>query len=451
MAADPLAEGLRLAASGQGLAAVEQFRLAARQAPEDARPHLNAGSLLLDLGQPGEALPHLQRAAAMAPGEARVHALLGLALVRLGRDAPGFAHLHAAWSMARPDAASAGGPGSPDIAMLTAVNLALALMAKGDHAAARPLLRQAIALAPGRVEPCYLLAIACQRGWDLQGARAAILRALEIEPDNARALTNLSAIQNDLGQSQAAIDSAWRALQAAPDNSGIWSNLIFLLDFDSRQDTATQQAVRRHWAARFAAKPAPAAPARPAEPERRLTIGYVSPDFRRHSAARAFGPVILSRDRARFAAICYMTQPDSDAQTALYRQHADAWREVAGLSDDDMAARIRADGVDILVDCCGHTEGHRLAVFARKPAPVQVSAWGHPTGTGLAAIDWLLTDPVVIPPEEDALFAERPYRLGMAALLRPHPAPEGAFPTRRRRRRMRAAISASAPSPGHRN
>jgi len=430
--AGPLAAGLRLAAAGDGPGAVAMFRQAAVLAPADPRPHLNAGSLLLDLGLTGEALPHLEQAMALAPGEPRAQAMLGLAQVRLGRDGPGFAHLHAACLHAFPTGTEADPPTATEARVLTAANLALALMAKGDHAAARPWLRRATALDPGRVEPWYLLALACQRGWDLQGAKAAILQALALAPGNPRVLANLSSVQKDLGQSQAAVESAFRAVQAAPGDSGLWSNLIFLLDFDSRQTTASQQAVRRNWAARFAPGiPAGIAPGRhagPPEPARRLTIGYVSPDFRQHSAARAFGPVILQRDRERFAAICYMTQPAADSQTAVYRQAADGWREAAGLSDAELDAQIRADGIDILVDCCGHSEGHRLQVFARKPAPVQVSAWGHPTGTGLAAIDWLLTDPVVVPPAEDSLFAERPYRLEMIALLRPQPAPAGAIP-----------------------
>lgn len=430
------------AETGGGLAA--QLARCARDhaaRPDDPGPCQVAGGLLLDAGRTGEALPWLQRAQALAPQDPVTLALLGLAEVRLGRPAEGFPRLHAAWTTAE----AATGPGAGRVRLIATCNLALGLMAAGDHAAAVPLLERATALAPGSAEAWYLLGIARQRAWDLPGADQAVRRAMELAPGNANALANLASVQKDLGEPQAAVESAWRAVQARPDDSGIWSNLIFLLDFDSRQTTATQQAVRRHWAARFA--PAmPAQPAhRPADPDRPLTIGYLSPDFRRHSAARAFGPVILNRDRGQFRAACYMTQPAGDDMTERFRRNADLWREVAGLSDAALAAQIRADGVDILVDCCGHTEGHRLEVLASRPAPVQVSAWGHPTGTGLAAIDWLFTDPLVIPPEEDALFAERPYRLEMLALLRPLAEPPVAPPPAETRGSISFGAFARAP------
>ncbi len=416
--------GIRLAAAGRIDEAVACFAETAAAASGDPRPLLNAGTLLLDQDRLGEALPWLRRALAAAPGNPRALCGLGLAEVRMGDLENGFARLHRAWTAIEADE-TAEPARLREERMLVSANLALALMASGDHAAACPLLRRAAELAPQRVEPWYLLALACQRNWDLEGAEAAARSALKAEPGNPRALANLSSILKDTGRAEDAVESAWQALQARPWDSGLWSNLIFLMDFDSRQSTATQQAVRQHWAARFAptaaagSGSAPAPAARAAEPDRRLTIGYVSPDFRYHSAARAFAPVIFGRDRSRYAAICYMTSPTGDAMTARFRADADGWRDAAGLSDDALEAQIRADEVDILVDCCGHTEGHRLPVFARRPAPVQVSAWGHPTGTGLAAIDWLFSDPVVVPPDEAALFAETPYPLATVALLRP--------------------------------
>ncbi|MFC3227202.1 tetratricopeptide repeat protein [Marinibaculum pumilum] len=461
-AARRLDDGVRLAAAGRIDDAVACFAAAAQAVPADPRALLNAGSLLLDQGRAAEALPWLERALSAAPADPRALCSLGTTEVRLGRTAAGFGHLHAGWQAAEARAAQAGDDTAAREAvrpmqMLASANLALALMAVGDHAAACPLLERTAGLAPERAEPWYLLALARQRIWDLDGAERAARRALQVEADNPRALANLASILKDLGRPAEAVDLAWQALRNRQWDSSLWSNLIFLLDFDSRQDTASQQAVRRHWALRFGgprnlpAAPAPAvadpgapAPAAP-DPERRLTIGYVSPDFRRHSAARAFAPLILGRDRSRLAAVCYMTSPATDDLTARFRDAADLWRDATTMSDGSLEAQIRADGIDILVDCCGHTDGHRLEVFARRPAPVQVSAWGHPTGTGLAAIDWLFTDPVVVPPQEDALFVERPYRMESVALLRPMLDPPVAPPPFRTRGAISFGAFARAP------
>jgi predicted O-linked N-acetylglucosamine transferase (SPINDLY family) len=97
--------------------------------------------------------------------------------------------------------------------------------------------------------------------------------------------------------------------------------------------------------------------------------------------------------------------------TEEFQSLADSWVDAAQLSDDELADRIISDGVDILVDLSGHSAGNRLAVFARKPAPIQVTAWGHATGTGLATMDYLFSDPVAIPEAVRHLFAEKVYDL----------------------------------------
>src|SRR5690606_16341893 len=113
----------------------------------------------------------------------------------------------------------------------------------------------------------------------------------------------------------------------------------------------------------------------------------------------AFGPVIRNHDRSRFRVIIYSSVDRPDRVTADYRRLADAYHNCLRLTDDEMAEQIRRDRVDILIDLSGHTGGHRLRVLARKPAPVQVHAWGH-VGTGLTAIDYYMSDPVLVRPEE---------------------------------------------------
>lgn len=126
-------------------------------------------------------------------------------------------------------------------------------------------------------------------------------------------------------------------------------------------------------------------------------LGYVSSDFNAHSAAFIFKPVLQHHDRAQFEIVCYSCSSKVDTTTSEFQGIADRWRDASQWTDERLAAEIRADGVDILIDLSGHTRGNRLSVFARKPAPIQVHGWGHGTGTGLPTIDYLFSDPVAIP------------------------------------------------------
>lgn len=139
------------------------------------------------------------------------------------------------------------------------------------------------------------------------------------------------------------------------------------------------------------------------DPHRRLRIGYVSPDFRRHAVAKFIEPVIAHHDHERFEVHCYHNSNANDVITRRISQSADMWHEVVHLSDESLAALIRADGIDILVDLAGHTRGGRLLCFARKPAPLQLTYLGHGNTTGLRGMDFRITDAVADPPG----FAER--------------------------------------------
>jgi protein O-GlcNAc transferase len=148
------------------------------------------------------------------------------------------------------------------------------------------------------------------------------------------------------------------------------------------------------------------------DPQRALRVGYVSADFRRHSVAYFLRGLVASHDRRRVRVYCYSNVERADTVTAEFQSLADEWRPVTGLPDAAVAEQVRADRIDILVDLGGHTGGNRLLVFARKPAPVQVTWLGYPNTTGLPAIDYRLTDDIADPPgEADALHTEKLVRL----------------------------------------
>lgn len=152
-----------------------------------------------------------------------------------------------------------------------------------------------------------------------------------------------------------------------------------------------------------------------AKPHSPLRVGYVGGDFKTHSAAMIFGNVVLGHDQARVLPYLYSNlpvNPEGDAWTKKFREAAgDRWRDIAALTDEQADALVRKDEVDVLVDLAAHTAGGRLSLFLRKPAPVQVTAWGFAHGTGCPEVDYFFADPVVVPPEDGVHYAEKIFHL----------------------------------------
>jgi protein O-GlcNAc transferase len=135
------------------------------------------------------------------------------------------------------------------------------------------------------------------------------------------------------------------------------------------------------------------------DPDRPLRIGYVSPDFRMHPVARFLYPVLARHDPGQFEVFCYSATPTVDARTLAFQKIAGPrWREIRRLTPDQSADLIRRDQIDILIDTTGHTGGFRLMLFARKPAPVEVTWLGYPDTTGLESMDYRITDAHADPP-----------------------------------------------------
>jgi predicted O-linked N-acetylglucosamine transferase (SPINDLY family) len=155
-------------------------------------------------------------------------------------------------------------------------------------------------------------------------------------------------------------------------------------------------------------------------------VGLVSPDLRRHPVAFFLLPVLEALDQERYPITCYANSPVEDEVTAWLQALARRWRRTASLDDAQMAAQIRADGIDLLIDLAGHTAGNRLTVFARRPAPVQATWLGYELTTGLTAMDYLLSDTHSLPPGCEAFFTEEVVRLpgGHLCFRPPDYAPE---------------------------
>ena len=138
-----------------------------------------------------------------------------------------------------------------------------------------------------------------------------------------------------------------------------------------------------------------------------MRIGYVSADLRQHSASRTFFGILTQYDRAQFEVYAYSNfGGKGDGFTERFRQGVTVWRDIGYLTDEAVAQLIREDRIDILVDLSGHSAGNRLLVFARKPAPIQITGWGYGSSTGMRAMDVFFTDAVLVPPEDKRYFTE---------------------------------------------
>lgn len=237
--------------------------------------------------------------------------------------------------------------------------------------------------------------------------------AVAQRPNDAVAHASRGALMSHLQCGAEAAASIRQALALDPHFAGAHSNLLLALNYtESSQAVIYREAL--DFGQRHAAHLPPAAPqfACSREPGRRLRIGYVSADFRYHSVAYFLRKVLAAHDRSRVEVCCYSSVESPDGMTAELRSLADRWRPITGLGDEEAARQIRDDAIDVLVDLGGHTAGNRLLVFARKPAPVQCSWLGYPNTTGVAAIDYRITDAIADPPgEADALHTEKLVRL----------------------------------------
>ncbi len=216
------------------------------------------------------------------------------------------------------------------------------------------------------------------------------------------------------GQVAEAIACYRRTLEIQPELANAYSNLLYSLLFCPDYTPLMIQEENRRWDERHA-RPLGReihALANQADPERRLRIGYVSPDFREHCQAFFTIPLLSALNHADFEVFCYSDVPTPDETTVRLQSYAQAWRNIVGQSDEQVTDLIRQDHIDVLVDLTMHMANNRLLMFARKPAPVQVSWLAYPGSTGLRTIDYRLTDSYLEPRDaDDSHEAGKPMHL----------------------------------------
>lgn len=401
----------RLAAFGQTESAIALLERALARAPDDKSLLLNLGTLRLRVKDPAGALAPLTRLTDLAPDLTEGWKRLAEAAVAL-HDHP--TALRAARRLVDqlPD-----DPQPPISASLICLHLE-------NPQESLEFARIAVARFPDRIDTLRALSMATIPMGLFDDCARVAHRILEIDPQNADALGKLSLVASLSGDHAGARRWAELSARADPTNLAAASTEIFSLDFDATSTVEEQQAARRRFEENFGIprKPFILPHRNNRDPDRRLRIGYVSADFRRHSAADSFGPVIHHHDPDQFDLYLYSSLAllgRSDAQTERFKARATVWHDCRDMDDPALTELIRRDEIDILVDLSGHSGGNRLAVFADKPAPVQITAWGHCTGTGLSAMDYLLADPVSVPVHERPLFAETIVDLPCPLTYRP--------------------------------
>ncbi|WP_434661346.1 tetratricopeptide repeat protein [Paraburkholderia sp. A3BS-1L] len=380
------------------------FERAIALAPDHAGIRFNYGTMLLNSGEPARAEAVLRRTVDIAPAHANAWNNLAKALLAMNRNTEARAVLERARALA-PDS----------VEVLT--NLGCVLWGAGHLDEAKSTLERALELDPLRVSAWNNLGNVFMSRGHIDEARAAFSRAIELKSDFADAHLNLGNAMSKSGCIEASIACYRRAMECDPANLGANSNLLFALMFAADDAHAVRAEAEefsaRHEAALLAAS-ATAHYASAPEPERRLRIGYVSPDFRNHCQSLFTMPLLRHHDHAAFEIVCYALSAQRDDVTARLMKLADVWRDVRDFDDARLAQQIRDDRIDVLVDLTMHMGGARRLLFARRPAPVQVAWLAYPGTTGSPSIGWRLTDPWLDPvdmPHVDDQYTERSLRL----------------------------------------
>lgn len=379
-------------------------------------------------------LTALQKSAELAPDNAESHNLLSLALHMHGRTDEAITCVQKAL-LINPHYAEA------------LVNRGSYFIRLGRLEDAEIDLLQAIKLQPGLPEAHLNLGSVYFARRQLMHAEASLRKSLQLKSDNSGAYVNLGAILKDVNRIDEALACLETALRMDPNNAEAYNNLGITLGFIGRRtegEAAFRKAIRlnqdyadaysnllhslnyhaddaiaeiaetaEQYNQRFCKSHEAQWPAHAnrTEPGRRLRIGYVSPDFRNHAVAFFMEPILAAHDAQQVEVYCFAQVNVEDDYTRKFRHLAHHWFSTVGLSDNAVAQLIVDQQIDILVDLAGHTCGNRLQVFARKPAPIQLSYLGYPGTTGVGAIDFRLTDIYTSPPADDAHYSETLLRL----------------------------------------
>ena len=377
----------QLGKSDEGLILIRQ---SLERAPSHAPFFNNYGEALRAAGRLDEAIAAYQKSLALSPDNPFAHNNLGAALASKAQYAAALPHLKKALQLR---------PSYPNAALM---NLGSCLQQLGHADEALTAMRKAIELEPANLSHWNNLALLCKQLGRIDEVIACCRKTTELQPADADADAwgNLASFLKDQGRIHEVLPCLRQASELRPTDSHAASRYLQLLPYDPAQSMNSIRAELHKWDAQHAA---PLTPPKPCwnhdrSPNRKLRIGYVSPDFREHSLGRLLDPVFTHHDPAQFELICYSDVEKPDAFTDRFRSQSALFRETRQMNDAQLSEQIRSDQIDILVDLSAHMAKNRLLVFARRSAPVQISYLAYPFTTGLSTMDWLVTDRYLDPP-----------------------------------------------------
>jgi predicted O-linked N-acetylglucosamine transferase (SPINDLY family) len=382
---------------------LEEAELPLRQAldiePSFAPALHNLGCVLYGLDRYQESVTVLRQAIGIDPKRANAYEDLGISLRRVGQLAESIEayrrglELNPQW----PEALS---------------NLSLVLCDSGRIDDAIAAAKQALMYRPDFYMGRHALANALSAKNDDE-AIDIFCKLVADRPIDGKVLIGYAHDLRAVGRHEDATAALLRAMELSPNDFRPGSNYLFRLQFQNDDPVRILQEHRK-WDARFAAPLAKDIRrfTHDRSPNRRLRIGYLSPDFCTHCQALFTSALFPRHDNEQFEVYCYSLVKRPDAVTTRLQQWAQVWRHIAPLSDKEVSELIRADGIDVLVDLTMHMRGSRPLIFARKPAPIQLAWLAYPGTTGLSTMDYRLTDPYLDPPGFDDRYTERSVRLG---------------------------------------
>jgi protein O-GlcNAc transferase len=387
--------------------------------PNYAFAHCNFANALLAQGKPVEAIAHFRQALVLEPDYPEAHYNLGNTLLKEGKVDEAIDSYRQALRI-NPNLVTAGQLAE------TCNHVADALARQQRLDEADLYFREALQLKPDFAEAHFNLGNLKQVQSKNDEAITCYRQALAIRPNWPTALHCLGEVFLRQGRLDQALASFQEAMQPQPDSAKLHSKALFCLSHDSQLDPDALFAEHR----RFGQLREPASPspthANNRDPERRLRIGYVSPDLHQYGAMpRYLEPVFANHNAQVVELFCYTDVQNPDSVTARLQSLVKGWRSTWNLTDAQLDEQIRSDGIDILVDLSGHGLINRLCVFASKPAPVQVTWLGYLNTTGLTTMDYRLTDDVLDPPGQPVRDTEELIRLpcGMCCFCPPADAP----------------------------
>ena len=401
------------------------------------------GVIACRLGNASEGIVHIAKASAALPNEPSYLNNLGTGLSQLGRDQDALLSYKRVLEL-DPDHAVAHNNIATIYHKIGRLNLAVhhfiqaiasqpdyvealsnfgnTLLDIGDLDQASEVLEKAVILNPKYSNAHNNLGILRQRQGRYWDAEQIFWVAAKIDPEFVDPYVNLAEVYKETGRVEEAKEFYLKALKLAPDRPSIHSNYLYALNNLNSISTTDLYEAHKKWDKIHKTVQISYAP-RSNNTNLKLKIGYVSPDFRRHSVSYFLEALFANHNQKKFEIICYSNGMIEDEVTERLRKSITHWRTIFGLSDADAAKLIGDDQIDILVDLSGHTMGNRLLLFALKPAPIQVSYLGYPATTGLSAIDYRITDANVDPfGSSDLIHTEKLIRINGGFLCYQPPA-----------------------------